>query len=116
MLAAPFPQLFEHFIKSLPDVNHILAAEDLYPLPIILPLQAMEAETDFTTRMFQDMNATGAIDCKPKLIEKVAITNTTASTLDVLPRASPIPSHFVMPHLRALEFHSHPRTNPVYFQ
>ena len=81
-LAVPFLHFLEHIVKRLPDVKHILAGVDLYPLPKSLLLQTCEAEADLATRMSEDMNAEGAVDCKPKLIKEVVVTNTTASTLD----------------------------------
>ena len=93
-LTAPCLHLVEHLVKSSPDINHILAGVDIYPLPIILLLQASKAETDFATRMLQNVNVEWTVEGKPQLIKQVAITRTLACTLDVLERTSPM--HFVV--------------------
>ena len=82
-LAVPFLHFLEYIVKRLPDVKHILAGVDLHLLSETLLLQTCEAEADLATRMSEDMNAKGAVDCKPKLIKNILFASTTACTLDV---------------------------------
>ena len=70
-LTAPILHLVEHFVKGLPDVKHIAAGVNMQCLPRMLVSQACEDKTDLATRMFQNMNAKGAVDCKPQFVKNI---------------------------------------------